>query len=86
MGQEGGVPTTPAAQIECAMLYGKYISERAHMSVGWVMCGSLPGSSGCYGSRSLGPVIVNSKLKNTRRTVARNLLGLPFVDRLKKRY
>ena len=30
---------------------------RAHTSVGWNVCGSLSGSSGCYGSGSLGPFV-----------------------------
>ncbi len=45
------------AQID-ATLYTKYSTQadRAHHTiVSWVVCGSLPGSSGCYGSGSLGP-------------------------------
>ena len=53
-GQEGGVPAAPAAPID-ATLYTKYNTDRAHTTVNWVVCGSLPGSSGCYGSGSLGP-------------------------------
>jgi len=53
-GQEGGVPAAPAAPID-ATLYTKYNTDRAHTSVNWNVCGSLPGSSGCYGSGTLGP-------------------------------
>ncbi len=53
-GQEGGVPTAPTAAIDAA-LYTKYNTDIAHTTVNWVVCGSLPGSSGCYGSGSLAP-------------------------------
>ncbi len=78
-GQECGVPAVPAAPID-ATLYTKYILDGAHTGVGWVVCSSLPGSSGCYGSGEPGPVMVSSKLKNTRGIVTRNLLGLPFLE------
>ncbi len=53
-GQEGGVPAAPAAVID-ATLYTRYSTDIAHTTVNWNVCGSLPGSSGCYGSGSLGP-------------------------------
>jgi len=53
-GQEGGAPATSAAPID-ATLYTRYNTDIAHTSVTWNVCGSLPGSSGCYGSGSLGP-------------------------------
>lgn len=36
-------------------LYTTYFFDSSHTTVGWFTCGSLPGSSGCYGSGSLGP-------------------------------
>ena len=53
-GQEGSVPAAPAAVID-ATLYTRYNTDFAHTTVNWNVCGSLPGSSGCYGSGSLGP-------------------------------
>ena len=53
-GQEGGVPAGNPPPID-ATLYTKYNLNKAHTSVNWNVCGSLPGSSGCYGSGSLGP-------------------------------
>ena len=53
-GQEEGVPGAPGAAID-ATLYTKYHTDIAHTSVDWSVCGSLPGSSGCYGSGTLGP-------------------------------
>jgi hypothetical protein len=53
-GQEGSVPAAPAAVID-ATLYTRYNTDIAHTTVNWNVCGSLPGSSGCYGSGSLGP-------------------------------
>ena len=53
-GQEGGVPAAPAAVID-ATLYTRYNTDFPHTTVNWNVCGSLPGSSGCYGSGSLGP-------------------------------
>jgi hypothetical protein len=47
-------PAAPAAIID-GTLYTRYNMEPAHTSVNWNVCGSLPGSSGCYGSGSLGP-------------------------------
>jgi hypothetical protein len=52
--QEGGLPAAPAGAID-ATLYTRYNMDRAHTSVGWNVCGSLSGSSGCYGSGSLAP-------------------------------
>ena len=52
--QEERVPAAPAAAID-ATLYTRYNLDRDHTSVGWAVCGSLPGSSGCYGSGTLGP-------------------------------
>jgi hypothetical protein len=54
-GQEGQVPAAPAAPPPDATLYTTYNIDTAHTSVGLVVCGSLPGSSGCYGGASLGP-------------------------------
>jgi hypothetical protein len=54
-GQEGPVPAAPAATPPDATLYTTYSIDTAHTTVGLVVCGSLPGSSGCYGSASLGP-------------------------------
>ena len=53
-GQERGVPATPAAAID-ATLYTRYNTDPAQTIVNWNVCGSLPGSSGCYGSGTLGP-------------------------------
>jgi hypothetical protein len=53
-GQEGPVLPAPAAPID-AGLYTTYNIDSAHTSIGWSVCGSLPGSSGCYGSGGLGP-------------------------------
>src|SRR5205807_7934364 len=52
--QDDRVPAASATPID-ATLYTRYNMDRAHTSVGWNVCGSLPGSSGCYGSGSLGP-------------------------------
>jgi hypothetical protein len=52
--QEGGLPGGTPPPID-ATLYTKYNLNKAHTSVNWNVCGSLPGSSGCYGSGSLGP-------------------------------
>ena len=54
-GQEGGVPVAPAAAPIDATLYTKYSLDIPHTNVVWSVCGSLPGSSGCYGSGNLGP-------------------------------
>src|SRR5207302_8179827 len=54
-GQEGPAPAVPAATPPDATLFTTYNIDTAHTSVGWNVCGSLPGSSGCYGSGSLGP-------------------------------
>jgi hypothetical protein len=53
-GQEGPVLPAPAAPID-STLFTTYNIDPAHTSVGWSVCGSLPGSSGCYGSGGLGP-------------------------------
>ena len=53
-GQEGRFPTAPAAPPD-ATLFTTYTIDPAHTSVGLSVCGSLPGSSGCYGSAALGP-------------------------------
>src|SRR5439155_3472495 len=52
--QNHRVPAAPAAALD-AGLYAKYNMDPAHTTVNWNVCGSLPGSSGCYGSGSLGP-------------------------------
>jgi hypothetical protein len=52
--QDKGVPAAPAAPID-ATLYTRYGLDVGHANIGWNVCGSLPGSSGCYGSGSLGP-------------------------------
>ena len=52
--QKERVPAAPAAPID-ATLYTRYNMDLDHTNVGWNVCGSLPGSSGCYGSGSLGP-------------------------------
>jgi hypothetical protein len=49
------VPATPAATPIDGTLYTRYNMDPAHTTVNWNVCGSLPGSSGCYGSGSLGP-------------------------------
>jgi hypothetical protein len=36
-------------------LFTTYTINTAHTSVSFVVCGSVPGSSGCYGSGSMGP-------------------------------
>jgi len=67
-GQEAYVPA--AAPPPDATLYTTYNIDTAHTSVGWAVCGSLPGSSGCYGAGSLGPF----------GTVGALLEGEPKVD------
>ena len=52
--QKDRLPLAPAAAID-AGLYTRYNMDQAHTTVNWNVCGSLPGSSGCYGSGSLGP-------------------------------
>ena len=52
--QKDRVPAAPAAALD-AGLYTKYNMDVAHTTVNWNVCGTLPGSSGCYGSGSLGP-------------------------------
>jgi hypothetical protein len=52
--QKDSVPAAPAAALD-AGLYTKYNMDVAHTTVNWNVCGTLPGSSGCYGSGSLGP-------------------------------
>jgi hypothetical protein len=54
-GQEVPMPAVPAATPPDATLYTTYNIDSAHTSVGLVVCGSLPGSEGCYGGASLGP-------------------------------
>jgi hypothetical protein len=53
--QEERVPAAPAAPPIDATLYTRYNVDQDHTNIGWNVCGSLPGSSGCYGSGSLGP-------------------------------
>jgi len=36
-------------------LFTNYTLNSPHTSIEWVVCGSLPGSDGCYGAGSLGP-------------------------------
>ena len=48
-------PGLPAATPIDTTLYTRYNMDPAHTTVNWNVCGSLPGSSGCYGSGSLGP-------------------------------
>jgi hypothetical protein len=52
--QKDRIPAAPAAAID-ATLYTRYNMDSAHTSVNWNVCGSLAGSSNCYGSGSLGP-------------------------------
>jgi hypothetical protein len=52
--QEECVGAASAAPID-ATLYTRYNLDPTHTNVGWNVCGSLAGSSGCYGSGSLGP-------------------------------
>src|SRR5437667_11763051 len=51
---ERGVAAAPAAAID-ATLYTRYHTDPNQTIIDWNVCGSLPGSSGCYGSGSLGP-------------------------------
>ncbi len=51
-GQAGAVPA--ATPID-ATLYTRYHTDPNETIIDWNVCGSLPGSSGCYGSGSLGP-------------------------------
>jgi len=51
-GQAGAVPA--ATPID-ATLYTRYHTDPNQTIIDWNVCGSLPGSSGCYGSGSLGP-------------------------------
>src|SRR5205814_2942493 len=48
-------PGLPAATPIDTTLYTRYHTDPAQTIVDWNVCGSLPGSSGCYGSGSLGP-------------------------------
>src|SRR5207249_10039057 len=36
-------------------LYTRYNVDPDHTNIAWNVCGSMPGSRGCYGSGSLGP-------------------------------
>ena len=54
-GQETAVQAVPAATPPDATLFTTYNIDTAHTSVGLSVCGSLPGSEGCYGGASLGP-------------------------------
>jgi hypothetical protein len=66
--QEDRVSAAPAAAIDTT-LYTRYNTDHAQANVGWVVCGSLPGSSGCYGSGSLGPFgLVNDLLEGDPKT------------------
>ena len=53
--QEGAVAAVPAATPPDATLYTRYHADPNQTIVDWNVCGSLPGSSGCYGSGTLGP-------------------------------
>jgi len=53
--QEERVPAAPAAAPIDGTLYTRYNVDPDHTNIGWNVCGSLPGSTGCYGSGSLGP-------------------------------
>src|SRR5437763_12702004 len=46
--------TVPAAPLD-ALPIARYNTDIAHTTVNWNVCGSLPGSSGCYGSGRVGP-------------------------------
>jgi len=50
-----GISRTMAAPPPDATLYTTYNIDTAHTNVTWVVCGSLPRSSGCYGAGSIGP-------------------------------
>jgi hypothetical protein len=52
--QKERAPAAPAAVID-GTLYTRYNLDPTHTNVTWNVCGSLGGSSGCYGSGSLGP-------------------------------
>jgi hypothetical protein len=54
-GQEIAIPAVPAATPPDATLFTTYSIDFAHSNVSLSVCGSLPGSSGCYGGASLGP-------------------------------
>ena len=54
-------PGLQAAAID-ATLYTKYSLDIPHTNVVWSVCGSLPGSSGCYGSGSLGGLLLADAL------------------------
>jgi len=51
-GQAGAVPASTPID---ATLYTRYNTDPNETIVNWNVCGSLPGSSGCYGSGTLGP-------------------------------
>ena len=53
--QEERVLAAPAAAPIDGTLYTRYNVDPDHTNIGWNVCGSLPGSTGCYGSGSLGP-------------------------------
>jgi len=48
-------PFVAAAAAPDAGLYTGYVFSGSYSSVSFFVCGSVPGSSGCYGSGSLGP-------------------------------
>ncbi len=50
-GQEGAAPAVPID----GTLFTTYSQDTAHTTVSYLVCGSTPGSSGCYASGSLGP-------------------------------
>src|SRR5437667_8990567 len=51
----GQAAAVPAATPIDATLYTRYHTDPNQTIIDWNVCGSLPGSSGCYGSGSLGP-------------------------------
>jgi len=80
--QEDGVPAAPAASID-AGLYTKYSTDIAHTTLNWAVCGSLSGSSGCYGSGSVGPfgqigALLESEPKIAGNTVTRAIYVLDY--------
>ena len=52
--QQDRVPAAPDTALD-ATLYARYNMDPANTTVTWNVCGTLAGSSGCYGSGSFGP-------------------------------
>ena len=61
-------------------LFATYTTDNAKATLYWVVCGSIPPGSGCYGSGQVGPfgeigsIVEGSKLyNNVKGTITRHL-------------